>query len=189
MFYSYSCKRLISEKGSGDIIIYFVSASILLLAVIWDYKECKIPNMLIVIGWAAGLICTVNNGGKAVIPDRLAGALLPVAVLMILFKIRVLGAGDIKLISVMGMFYGVKSVTFIIIYSFIMGAVVALIKMIYKRNLVIRLQYLANYFINSYSMRKVSKYEGMEDESSIIHFSLCIAFATVFIIFDQNLLH
>jgi len=79
---------------------------LLLLAVRMDLRSYKISNHLILIGIITGFLFDVYEYGQAGISLWLPGILLPVILLFPLFIIKALGAGDIKLFSVIGSFYG-----------------------------------------------------------------------------------
>ena len=72
----------------------------------FDIKTDRIPNRINLAGLVCGLCLSAACYGISVIPSRLLWTVLPAAVLMIFFKYRVLGAGDIKLICVCGAFAG-----------------------------------------------------------------------------------
>ena len=59
--------------------------------------------------------------------------------LYLFYLIGVLGAGDIKLFSVIGGFTNLKTLTDCVLAAFVAGAVIAVLKMLYMRNLRISL--------------------------------------------------
>ena len=82
--------------------ILIVLVLLLLLAAVWDYYRGKIPNALVLIGCGYGTIRLLLLGE---ILRFIPGIVSPVIVLFPLYKIGVLGAGDIKLFSVLGFYF------------------------------------------------------------------------------------
>ncbi len=77
---------------------------VLLLAVIMDFRERRISNRLIALGLVSGLILRVIGEGSIGIVHFIVNISIPVILLFLLFQLRALGAGDIKLFSVVGGF-------------------------------------------------------------------------------------
>lgn len=155
---------------------YFDKFLVLLLvvisAVIMDFSTGKVSNYLIVVGLIAGFILQILFGGKAQIIYSLAGAIVPILVLIIVFIIGGIGAGDIKLFSVIGVFIGAKGVFTCIVVSFIIGAVISLGKIIFSRNLYLYFNNLVNYVSLTYQSQKIQLYK--RDKNNTIHFTLPI---------------
>ena len=93
-----------------------------------DLRTKKVPNRLILAGYLTGAILLINAP-----PDRLDGlpdivvrfvwrAAWPILLLYPLFLLRGLGAGDIKLFSVLSVFYPCSILTQIMVYSLFIGA-------------------------------------------------------------------
>ncbi len=74
-------------------------------------------------------VSTYTKGIGEGIKDSVIGVIIPVAVLFILFLLRFLGAGDIKLLSAVGAFTGI-GILKIILYAFISGGVISIIYII-----------------------------------------------------------
>ena len=150
---------------------------VLVIAIFQDYAECKISNRLVVIGWITSIIYNISLLGLEGLILWILGGITPILLLIILFKFRFIGAGDIKLLSVIGSYVGVKSILFIICYSFLIGAAFSLIKMLYHKCLRTRLQYLAGYFTKLLMFRKIEPYVEFSkiEKKNVLHFSVCIA--------------
>lgn len=111
-----------------------------------DLKDEKIPNNWILTGWTAGILFQLFLNGVIKIPYFLSGALLPIVMLFPLFTVRMLGAGDIKLLSVLGVFMGPVKIFICILYSFLCGAVLSFAFLIFCHSLFDRMQYFITYF-------------------------------------------
>lgn len=122
---------------------------LLLLAVITDLRSYKISNHLILTGIITGILFDLYEYGQAGISLWLPGILLPVILLFPLFLIKALGAGDIKLFSVIGSFYGAAYVLKSIAAAFILGAVMSLIYLLKYKMVFSRFRHLFNYIRRS----------------------------------------
>lgn len=122
---------------------------LLLLAVILDLRSYKISNHLILTGIVTGILFDIYEYGQAGICLGLPGILLPVILLFPLFLIKALGAGDIKLFSVIGSFYGAAYVLKSIAAACILGAVMSLIYLIKYKMVFYRFRHLFNYIRTS----------------------------------------
>lgn len=111
-----------------------------------DLKSYKISNHLIIFGLIIGILFNFFEYGWTSISISFLGILLPILLLFPLFLIKALGAGDIKLFSVLGSFYGVTYVFKIIVAAFIIGAVMSLVYLIKYKQVFYRLHYLVTYF-------------------------------------------
>lgn len=158
-----------------DCLQHSILLAILLAAVIMDFAWQKIKNWLIGAGLILGAGLRFYSGGMQGLEESVMGILFPVICLWILFLFRVLGAGDIKLFSVIGGFAGVESMPGCIAAAFILGAVLAAVKIIRNRNIISRLQYLAAYITKTISTKEIEPYyQASEGTGNIIHFSLAI---------------
>ena len=142
------------------------------LSVISDFRGKRIPNYLICSGWAVGLLYQIVLKGLSGLYFFLFGSLVPIFILFVLFIFRMLGAGDIKLLSVLGGFLGSNATFVCIILSFLFEALIAIIKFAVNRNLLSRLQYLAEYFKELFLEKKIKPYYvPVENDNNIVHFS------------------
>ena len=88
----------------------FLIWSILTLATIFDARSYTIPNQLIVLGYLAGLFTNLFSLGIHGIAHFIIMAIWPIGLLMLLYLCgKSIGAGDIKLFSVMATLVGVSA--------------------------------------------------------------------------------
>ncbi len=132
------CKILLTrtvgqEDKKLEFIVIMDILIMLAIAVAWDLRSGRIPNKLNGFWIIYGLLTSLMAGGIRGLLQGMAGVLIPVLGLMILFHFRVIGAGDIKLFAGVGAFVG-ADVFWIIIYSFLLcgiyGAVLVVIRII-----------------------------------------------------------
>lgn len=98
-----------------------------------DAGNGKISNRLIVSGLIWGLAFRLLGEGSAGAVHFLMNISIPVILLFLLFSLRVLGAGDIKLFSVAGGFLTLTQLGYLIVAAFVVGAVMGTAKIIYKK--------------------------------------------------------
>ena len=103
------------------------------LAVAEDVWHMKISNRMILCGLFWGFAILLMRDGPVGIPLYVLNVLLPVVLLILLFQLHVLGAGDIKLFSVTGSFLTTEQLVRVIAFSFLIAAVVGAGMVIQKR--------------------------------------------------------
>ena len=102
----------------------------LIVAVIMDLRSGKISNRLILTGIGVALIRRLLQEGCVGLLTGVIQISFPVIVLYLFFLIGALGAGDIKLFSLIGGFINFRELITCIVASFVLGAVWSLIKLL-----------------------------------------------------------
>ena len=99
------------------------------MANLFDARDYKIPNELILLGYAAGLFLNIQNFQWTGIFIFIIKAIVPILTLYLLFRSKGLGAGDIKLFSVLCTHVGIEFTTEVMIKSVLFAglAVIGLI--------------------------------------------------------------
>lgn len=100
----------------------------LVLAVILDLRTYRIPNVLTMAGMAVGVIYQLYRAGPPGMFGAVKDLIGSILILFPLYIIRCLGAGDIKLLSVVTAVLGWKQGMTISIYSLFAGAAMGIIK-------------------------------------------------------------
>lgn len=144
-----------------------------------DLQTQKIPNIWLCCGWMSGLGYQFLTNQIQGIEGFAAGSLLPVALLWILFIFRMIGAGDIKLLSVLGGIMGVPAILSCLVWSVIFGAVLSAAILIICGDLPQRLNYFTNYFKLYFQTGKRVPYRMEGSRPEHIHFSVPILMGTL----------
>jgi prepilin peptidase CpaA len=109
----------------------------LLLGAVWhDVRSRRIPNRLVFSGALAGLLLnavlpagagllTAAPGALGFWP-ALGGLVVGLALLLPMYALKALGAGDVKLMAMVGAFVGPQTVFFCLLASLLAGGVLAL---------------------------------------------------------------
>ncbi len=106
--------------------VVWLVAVVLTEAAIIDWKTLKVPNWLTFHFLFAGLAYWAWQGGWSGFGHSLAGAALGLAVLMPLYSIGGMGAGDCKLYAGFGAWVGMSVVLSAFVVSAVVGGVIAL---------------------------------------------------------------
>jgi prepilin peptidase CpaA len=97
------------------------------LAAVVDVYSRRIPNWLSGAALAAGLLIHGWQGGTAGVLIALAGAALGLAILLPLYAVRAMGAGDVKLLGAVGSLVGPQLLVSVAVYAAIAGGVISLV--------------------------------------------------------------
>lgn len=143
-------------------------------AVCMDLLKQRVSNVWIGLGWCLGLVYWLNARGTAGLRIFLLGAALPVLALYSLFYFRMLGAGDIKLFSVLGGFLGWKVILRGMVLSFLIGGVFSAVFLLMCGNWFQRMQYLLQYLCEYGKTGKVVPYRKAGERPENFHFTIPI---------------
>lgn len=149
-------------------LLLVVSGTAMLMDLCW----MRVKNGWIVLALAMGLMVQCLERGAAGITEFVPGALLPLAVLGVLFYFRMLGAGDIKLFCALGGMMGVQKILWCMLYSFLFGGILSLTILIFWGDVRGRMRYFLNYFRELFLTGEIRPYcrAGMQIEN--FHFTV-----------------
>lgn len=99
----------------------------------YDYRDRRIPNYLIVLTAAVGVIWRYRRGGPPEMLPCFGGAVLIMVLLYPFFKIGSVGAGDVKLLGAAACYFPFEKVLIFLFFSLLIAAVISLLKM-WKEN-------------------------------------------------------
>jgi len=145
-----------------------------IVAVCMDLKSQKIDNLWIMIGWSAGLLYQIFSHRFRGVGVFLLGSLLPIFLLYLLFWFRMLGAGDIKMLSVLGGVMGAGSILICMGWSLLFGALFSVAAMIVCGNFFSRFRYFIDYLRDFLKTKQVVPYMVRGNRMENIHFSVPI---------------
>lgn len=148
----------------------------LLIVAMWmDIHTGRISNRLIGLGLLVGYIRNLVEYGWRGSFHFLVKFFFPVLMFYLLFLMHVLGAGDIKLFSVISCCLGASQFIWVMVYSFVFGALLSIIVMIYNRNFFQRIAYFFGYVKLAMDTGKIERYDYKSDgKQNYIHFSTAI---------------
>lgn len=158
----------------GSFLHVYITLIFLYTAVVMDLRTGRIPNRWICVGLAAGTVLLLSPQSALGPGSFFLGFLIPFLIGWIPFRMRAIGAGDIKLFFVVGCLNGGEDVFYCIFFSFLLGAGISLSKLLSLRQLKAGLMNCFQYFINMLIQKKVYMYPGAREKSHTIHFSAAI---------------
>lgn len=154
---------------------------VILIAAVWmDVRSGKISNRLIAMGAGLGMMFQIQECGVMGIFMVLNNIFFPVIILYLLFLMHALGAGDIKLFSVIGSFLNFKGLCSCIYLAFLIGAVFSLVRLLHDRNLIQKIQDCIQYTIGAIQSRQITRYRENRSRQDVICFSIPILFGYLF---------
>lgn len=104
----------------------FLIWSILTTGCLFDARDYKIPNELIILGYIGGLLLNLHSYQIMGVAIFITKAIWPILLLSLLTVVRGLGAGDVKLFSVMSTMVGAADLVTTFIYSVMIAGVIAI---------------------------------------------------------------
>ena len=106
-----------------DIISVIIALVLVIVAAVHDLREFRIPNRVIVIRAFTG----------EYIGNYILGTLAGLAGMTFLYIIRAVGAGDVKLLAVIGMLTGLEFVLQLMVVSLITGIFTGIVELFLKK--------------------------------------------------------
>jgi len=98
-------------------------------AVITDYKYYKIPNTLNLWGLISAIYLNLFLLGQYNLYSIAIGFVVPFFILYPVFMIGGIGAGDIKLLCVIGTVLGMKSIVIFTAFCFMIAGIIGILKL------------------------------------------------------------
>ena len=124
--------RFTKQRGGELRFIYLVLAICLVYAVYTDLTQTRISNRLICCGILFGFLYrAVTEGGMGVF-FFFVNISIPAILLNLLFQMRALGAGDIKLFSMLGAFLLTEQLLKMMVAAFVVCAILGVLKIGYQ---------------------------------------------------------
>ncbi len=114
---------LFTDARTGTLV------ALLLMAAVIDYRTYRIPNWLTAAGVVLGLAYSI--GIPLTAPHGFAwscsGLLVGFLLMLPLYLLRTMGAGDVKLVAMAGVYLGVADILFAALFAVIVGGIGALL--------------------------------------------------------------
>ncbi len=158
----------------GTSVMSWICPGILVPAVWADLKRGRIPNWLILAGLVSGWLLQRLAGFPNGIPDVLWGMLLPILLGWVLFRIRAIGAGDLKLLSVIGCFHGSKGVLSCMLISIFLAGVFSFAWLLRRRQLVPAILDFFSYLEELSIQRQLIPYESGRKAGRVVPMAVFI---------------
>ena len=174
-------------SGRTEIITWVVS-SVALCALVTDVLKGKIFNWLTLPALALGLVVSFALSGTDGLLDGAAGALLGLLLFGWMFRIGVMGGGDVKLLMALGTWGGSVFVVETALMSIFLGGILAAALLLIRgkaRDFVARVKT----FLLSLALKDSKKYPFEMDRGNTMPFGIAIACAAVWIAVESPFVH
>ncbi|WP_298231767.1 prepilin peptidase [uncultured Azohydromonas sp.] len=110
-------------------------AGLLVAAVVSDVRSRRIPNALVVYGAALGLLfqalAPAGSGllldGGVGLPAALLGGLAGLGLFLPFYALRLMGAGDVKLLAMVGIWLGAPAILKVALWTALAGGVLSVV--------------------------------------------------------------
>lgn len=115
------------------------------IACLFDYESRRIPNIIQFHIFSIGLLFSFWSAKLMGIVHYALTAAIVMLILFPVFRLGMIGAGDVKLLCLSAGFFIGVSVIWFIFYSFLLSGVVSMIHLFVKRTMKNRIGYLGGY--------------------------------------------
>ena len=144
-------------------INYICLMVLCILAVIQDIRSRKIKNQFNVLCTVIGFLCVICTG-EITIKDSIRGLFFAVVLGILMWKLGIIRAGDAKFMWCIGVLKGWKHFGISMIYTILLGGVMALGIMLVKRDAKRRFVRLGTYLKSVFLTKKMERYEAENPE-------------------------
>lgn len=144
-------------------LIDFLLIALIAICVITDLRERKIYNKVLLPFLFAGLVLNSASDGISGLGFTLSGTTVGFSILLIPYLLGGMGAGDVKLLAVIG---GLKGTIFVVtaaVYMALAGGILALIILFFRNDVLNRLKLIGLFLGGLRSGMKVPL--GLDKES------------------------
>ncbi len=108
-------------------VVGWATASLVLVAAVWDVRTRRIPNRLVLPFLVAGMVFNTGRYGIAGFARSIEGIGLAVGAIGVLCWLRGMGMGDLKLCAAVGAWIGFTQLAVALVITAMAGAVMAVI--------------------------------------------------------------
>jgi prepilin peptidase CpaA len=116
---------IFSFSNFGVLVALWFLVIILTFAAYFDLKERRIPNQVILVG-LAGAATLAASGGLPTLGAAALGLIVTLVLLSPIYFLGLLGAGDIKLIALIGGFFGLQQIFPVVLFIALAGGLLSL---------------------------------------------------------------
>lgn len=144
------------------------------ISTIMDLKWEKVYNFWICGGWISCLLLRCIWEQEFRWSSFVGGTVVPVLLMFPLFLGKMIGTGDIKVFAVLGSAMGGRRILLCMLFSFVLGGVIALPVLIFRCNVRERLTYFFTYLNEVFLTKSFPAYLAPGKRPENIHFTIPI---------------
>ncbi|CAM3908276.1 MULTISPECIES: A24 family peptidase [Paenibacillus] len=153
---------------------YGICAMYLIAAFITDLRSMKIPNLLTVASMVLGLTYHgVLSGGEGLL-FSLQGLGTGFSILLVMYVIGAVGAGDVKLFGGIGAWTGLWFTLQSIMYSVLFAGVIALAILLWRRETFLRLRKVIGSMMGVLMFKSLAPWRSSQEEQLRFPFMIAV---------------
>lgn len=118
---------------SGVPLTHIALDVLLVMAAVIDWRTYRLPNWLTMGGTLVAYMLSLTAGGIGIV-DSVVGWAIGLVLMLPLYGLRMTGAGDVKLMAMVGAFLGLPDVLFALLLTMIAGGIAAVAFAAWRRN-------------------------------------------------------
>ena len=142
----------------------FIILTVLLLIACWqDFHDYRIKNNLIVIGTVFGIVLNTFLFAETGFLDSLIGLGFGLLLLLPFYLLRIMGAGDVKLLAMIGAFVGQNDILWVFLYTLVAGGLLALVFSLWHGK---QRRMIENVVLTCLPVLSASRFEWLKGNSS-----------------------
>ncbi|MHC0036748.1 A24 family peptidase [Pseudoneobacillus sp. C159] len=152
-----------------------VLISLLVICVTTDLKNRKIYNKVLLPAFVIAMIYHVITAGLAGLTSSILGALVGFSILLIPYFMGGMGAGDVKLLAVIGAIKGIGFVLTTAIFMAVAGGIIGLCILLFRKGVIFRLKQIFYFMV--FRRQGVESPFGFDKEGLRTNFPYGVAIA------------
>lgn len=137
------------------------------IAFVTDVRRAVIPNKLTIWGAVIGIILNVSVNGLNGLTFSLIGAGSAFIVMLLLYLIGALGAGDVKLFTAIGAMMGTSFVFQLMLYAILCAALIGLVLLMTHKQMAATGQKLVKWLFSIIVLHDLNIVMGMKRDPNI----------------------
>ncbi|MCG3160561.1 MAG: hypothetical protein JMDDDDMK_01630 [Acidobacteria bacterium] len=165
---------------SNQLIINFALLTPLAAVITYyDVRYRRIPNRMVLVALASGLIVNTIVGGWSGVRASLVGCVFAFGLMLVLHLFGAMGAGDVKLFAAIGAIIGAQLVLTTFLVVVITGAVLAVVLMARAGTVRVTMQRVLLILAGLAPGWKVPRFPAPADQRQTIPYGVAIAFGSL----------
>lgn len=146
---------------------FYVLGVFILIAFYTDIMHTKLPNILNTAGLLVGLVYHGMVGGWVGMLHAMLAALIGFAILLLLYFMKAIEAGDVKLFAAIGALTGVQFVLYCLMYSVLYAGLIGVLLLMFRREFMKRISRLLQYFVGVLVLRNKEAINQITKENNM----------------------
>lgn len=148
---------------------------LLAAAFITDIRTMKIPNAITVSGTLFGIAYHGITGGPSGLGFALKGAAVGFGLMAILYAVRAVGGGDVKLFAAIGAWVGLPLTLSVLMYSILAAGCIGILILICRRQAVRRLGGILHSVLGVIILRSIAPVRSFAVQDKPLTFPFMLA--------------